>query len=118
MELSWGLLVLLIMLLSVVAFWYDSLAAREAANIAASETCTVTGAVLLDGTVSFRSLRVVRGQEGRPQLERTYLFDYSTDGTTRRQGFVVVSGRCVQHRVAIVGPRRRRPLLAFWWPGG
>ena len=66
------------------------------ANDAASETCTVTGATLLDGTVAFRSLRVVRGEAGRPQFERTYLFDYSTDGTTRRQGFVVVTGRHVE----------------------
>ncbi len=54
------------------------------------------GAALLDGTVAFRSLRVVRGEAGRPQFERTYLFDYSTDGTTRRQGFVVVTGRHVE----------------------
>ena len=96
MELTWGLLFLLLALLSAVAFWHSSLAAREAANHAASETCTVTGAALLDGTVAFRSLRVVRGDAGRPQVERTYLFDYSTDGTTRRQGFVVVSGRHVE----------------------
>jgi hypothetical protein len=42
--------------------------------------------------VAFSRLRLVRGPEGRPILERTYLFDYTTDGTTRRQGFVVVSG--------------------------
>jgi Protein of unknown function (DUF3301) len=95
-ELSWGLLLLLLALLTGVYFWHDSLAAREAANEAASETCAVTGAALLDGTVAFRSLRVVRGDAGQPQLERTYLFDYSTDGNTRRQGFVVVSGRRVE----------------------
>ena len=66
------------------------------ANEAASETCTATGAALLDGTVAFRSLRVVRGDSGQPQLERTYLFDYSTDGNTRHQGFVVVNGRHVE----------------------
>ena len=96
MDLSWGLLLLLLALLAVVFFWHDSLAAREAANVAASETCTATGAALLDGTVAFRSLRVVRGDSGQPQLERTYLFDYSTDGNTRHQGFVVVNGRHVE----------------------
>jgi hypothetical protein len=95
-ELSWGLLLLLLALVTVAGLWHSSLAAREAANQAASETCTVTGAALLDGTVAFRSLRVVRGDAGRPQVERTYLFDYSTDGSTRRQGFVVVSGRHVE----------------------
>ena len=42
------------------------------------------------------SMRFVRGEGGRPALERTYLFDYSDDGVTRRQGFVVVCGRRVE----------------------
>jgi hypothetical protein len=46
--------------------------------------------------VSFHRLRVVRGDDGRPALERTYLFDYSEDGVTRRQGFVVVCARRVE----------------------
>jgi hypothetical protein len=95
-ELSWAMLLLLIAILATIAFWHNSLGAREAANGAAQETCTATGAALLDGTVAFRSMRVVRGEGGRPQLERTYLFDYSTDGATRRQGFVIVSGRRVE----------------------
>ena len=92
MELSWSLLLALLAAAAFAAFWHDTLGARECANDAARETCTATGAALLDGTVAFSRLRVVRGQGGRPVLERTYLFDYSTDGTTRRQGFVVVSG--------------------------
>ena len=89
------MLLLLIAILATIAFWHNSLGAREAANGAAQETCAATGAALLDGT-AFRSMRVVRGDGGRPQLERTYLFDYSTDGATRRQGFVIVSGRRIE----------------------
>ena len=96
MELSWGLLLLLLALGGLAAFWQHSLAAREAANDAARETCASTGAALLDGTVAFHRLRVVRGDGGRPALERTYLFDYSHDGVTRRQGFVVVCARRVE----------------------
>ncbi len=96
MELSWGLLFLLLAVLGVAAFWHDTLGARECANDAARETCAATGAALLDGTVAFRSLRIVRGEAGRPQFERSYLFDYSTDGVTRRQGFIVVCGRRIE----------------------
>ena len=92
MELSWGLLLGLLVAAGAVAFWLDALAARERANDAAKDTCTSTGAALLDGTVAFARLRIVRGYDGSPTLERTYLFDYSTDGVTRRQGFVVVTG--------------------------
>jgi hypothetical protein len=95
-ELSWGLLLLMAAMGGLAFFWHDSLGSRDLANVAARETCSSTGAALLDGTVSFHRLRVVRGDDGRPALERTYLFDYSEDGVTRRQGFVVVCARRVE----------------------
>jgi len=95
-ELTWGLLLLLVAGTAFAVFWHNALGSRERANDAARETCTVTGGILLDGTVVFRSLRVVRGDEGRPALERTYVFDYSPDGHSRRQGFVVVQGQRVE----------------------
>jgi hypothetical protein len=95
-DLSWGLLLALLAAAAFAAFWHDTLGARERANDAARETCTTTGAALLDGTVAFNRLRFVRGPGGHPVLERTYLFDYSTDGVTRRQGFVVVAGGQVE----------------------
>ena len=96
MQLTWGLLLLVLVMGGFALFWYDTLGARDLANDAAREACGSTGAALLDGTVSFQRLRVVRGDDGRPALERTYLFDYSDDGVTRRQGFVVVAGRRVE----------------------
>lgn len=95
MELSWGLLLLLIAFAAFAAYWQDSLGTRERANAAARETCTATGAALLDGTVAFRSLKVVRGQGGRFAFERTYVFDYTVDGYNRRQGFIVMFGQRV-----------------------
>jgi hypothetical protein len=95
-ELSWGLLLLTILMGAFALFWHDALGARDLANSVARETCTSTGAALLNGTVAFQSMRIVRGDAGRPALERTYLFDYSNDGVTVRQGFVVVSGRRVE----------------------
>jgi hypothetical protein len=41
-------------------------------------------------------MRLQRGRDGRMGLRRTYVFDYSEDGETRRQGFVIVSGRRVE----------------------
>jgi hypothetical protein len=94
-ELSWGLLLLCLAFTGFAVFWHDALGARERANEAARETCVATGGVLLDGTVAFRSLKVVRGVGGRLAFERTYLFDYTLDGNTRRQGFVVMLGQSV-----------------------
>jgi Protein of unknown function (DUF3301) len=95
-ELSWGLLLFATFMVAFALFWHDTLGARDLANAAARETCASTGAALLDGTVAFHRLRIVRGEGGRPAIERTYLFDYSNDGVTRRQGFVVVCGRRVE----------------------
>jgi len=95
MELTWGLLLLLIVLCGTAWFWHDTLGAREQANETALETCRSIGASLLDGTVAFRSMRVVRVNGGSVQLERTYLFDYSQDGVTRQRGFLVLTGRQV-----------------------
>jgi hypothetical protein len=95
-ELSWALLALLIAMLATAWFWHDSLGAREAANAAALETCQGTGATLLDGTVAFRRLETTRLAGGTLGLRRTYVFDYTRDGATRQQGFVVISGRTVE----------------------
>lgn len=96
MELSWALLALLMAILGTAWFWHDSLGARERANEAAMETCRNTGAALLDGTVAFRRLQPVRIGGGSLQLRRTYVFDYTRDGVTRQQGFVVMTGRRVE----------------------
>jgi hypothetical protein len=89
------MLVLLAAMLAVAWFWYDSLGARESANAAAFETCQRTGAALLDGTVAFRRLETVRVAGGSLGFRRTYVFDYTLDGATRQQGFVVTTGRSV-----------------------
>ena len=89
------MLFLLAAMLAVAWFWHDSLGAREAANAAALETCQGTGATLLDGTVAFRRLQTVRVAGGSLGFRRTYVFDYTRDGATRQQGFVVTTGRSV-----------------------
>ncbi len=95
MQLSWSLLLLLLVFAGFAVFWNDALSTRESANDAARETCVSTGGALLDGTVVFRKLKVVRGLGGRLAFERTYVFDYTLDGHTRRQGFIVMFGRRV-----------------------
>ena len=91
-DLTWSLLALVVGLIAVAWAWHANLGARERANLAALETCQRTGAQLLDGTVAFRGFRPARGPDGRLRVRRTYVFDYSQDGVTRRQGFVILLG--------------------------
>ena len=92
---EWSLLIVLAGLAIAAALWHSNLGARELANTAALETCVNVGAQLLDGTVAFRRVRIARSFDGRRELERTYVFEYTLDGATRRQGFVIVSGRAI-----------------------
>lgn len=89
-------LYLLVLLFAVAVFWQSAMHARDAANVAAREACMERGVQWLDGTVAFRQWKLQRGRDGRMGLQRTYVFDYSEDGETRRQGFVIVAGRRVE----------------------
>lgn len=76
--------------------WHANLAARELANRVAADTCSREGVQLLDGTVSVLRLSITRGPDGGLALRRTYVFDYSDDGFSRRRGFVVMTGQSLE----------------------
>jgi hypothetical protein len=94
-----GLLLLALAGGCAALWWRSSVEARTIANHAAHEACEHASLQLLDGTVAFKSWRAARDDGGRFALRRTYVFDYSDDGASRRQGFVVLRG----HHVEIVG---------------
>ncbi|MGQ0384156.1 MAG: DUF3301 domain-containing protein [Gammaproteobacteria bacterium] len=89
---SWGLLAAVTIAAVMVLFWHSSLAARELANRIAAETCAGANVQMLDGTVAIHRLRLVRGSEAPLAWRRTYLFDYTEDGYSRKRGFVVLTG--------------------------
>jgi hypothetical protein len=80
-------------------FWFATLRAREYANRIAAETCHKLNVQFLDGTVAFTRLRPARDSTGRMTFRRSYVFDYTQDGVTRQQGFVILRG----HELEAVG---------------
>ena len=76
--------------------WRAAVEARAIAFHAAHEACERAGLQLLDGTVVFKSWRAGRAAGAGFRLFRTYLFDYSEDGASRRQGFVILRGREIE----------------------
>lgn len=94
-----GTLFSLVFILAAVWFWLDSLKARDIARASAAETCRRQGLQLLDATVSMGRIKLGRNTQGRVTLMRVFTFDYSQDGVSRQQGFVVLIG----HRVESVG---------------
>jgi hypothetical protein len=89
---SWELLAAVALAAVIALFWHSSLAARELANRVAAETCASANVQMLDGTVAFHRLRLVRGADAPLAWQRIYVFDYTEDGYSRRRGFVVLTG--------------------------
>jgi len=85
-----------ILLLRIVAVggWlvFDALRARETATLAAREACRAQGLQFLDDTVQGARTRFGRDAEGLLRLRRTFSFEFSDDGVTRRAGHVVLLG--------------------------
>ncbi len=82
----------LLLLAILLWLWQDTLRARDRAVLAVVRTCRDQHLQLLDGTVSLQRLRPSRCRNGRFCLQRTFVFEYSIDGDSREQGFVLVKG--------------------------
>lgn len=89
-------LVMLLIAILIAVIWRSALQAREQANAIAIETCQRLNVQFLDGTVAFSAIRPVRDAEGNFNWRRSYVFDYTEDGMTRHQGFVVLLGHAVE----------------------
>lgn len=79
----------------LVWLWLDSLSAREIGMEASRAACTADGVQLLDDSVAIRSAWFARDDNGQMRIKRTYGFEYSNDGTNRRQGSVTLIGKQV-----------------------
>ncbi len=93
----------LLVLLSGGWFLWDSMKAREAANVAMREACTAEGLLFLDDTVALDSVWPVRNDEGHVRLGRVYGFEYSDTGHNRCKGTITMVGDRVS--VLYIGTR-------------
>jgi hypothetical protein len=77
-------------------FVFDALRAREAAIGIARRACNDQGLQLLDDTVQGARLRLARDAEGITRVRRTFVFEFSEDGFSRRIGSLVMLGAQVE----------------------
>lgn len=82
----------LLLLVAAVVIWIDSLRSRERAVEAGRRACERYGVQLLDDTVAISRLALARDADGQVRVQRTYVFEFSDDGNTRRRGSVVMQG--------------------------
>ena len=89
--LMWEALALVVVVLGI-GFFVDGLRVREAAIRVAKDACRQHGLQLLDYTVQGARTRFARDANGVARLRRTFVFEFSDDGVTRRSGSIVMLG--------------------------
>ncbi|MBU0688134.1 MAG: DUF3301 domain-containing protein [Gammaproteobacteria bacterium] len=80
----------------VVWFWLHSIRILEIAREAGRLICKQTGVQFLDDTVASIKLQLARDSNGRRILRRTYRFEFTETGNTRREGEVIMLGARIE----------------------
>ena len=89
-------LLLILPLIVLLWYWFDSLRALEIARAAGKSACQNANVQFLDDTVASTSLALVRNESGRRVLRRTYRFEFSETGNTRLEGQLILLGENVE----------------------
>ena len=98
--------IVLILLMAIGWFWWDSRGVAEHATRVAKQYCESMNLSFLNDTVAWQKIRLKRNLKGRMAFERSYFFEFSSDGNQRYRGEVVMLGKRVKniqldpHRVA------------------
>lgn len=87
-------LLLLLVLFALGGFWLDSLRAMEIAKSIGKRVCSQANLQFLDDTVAGTGLALARDSKtGRRVLRRTYRFEFTETGNSRREAQLVLMGR-------------------------
>ena len=89
-------LIMLVILGAVGWFWLHSIRILELAREAGRHACARADVQFLDDTVAGTRLQLARDKHGRRILRRTYRFEFSETGNSRREGEVVMLGERVE----------------------
>ena len=89
-------LLLMLPLVALLWYWFDSLRALEIARAEGKRACQNAAVQFLDDTVAGTSLALVRNESGRRVLRRTYRFEFSETGNTRLEGQLILLGAKVE----------------------
>lgn len=88
--------VVMLILAMIAWFWWDSRGAAEHATRIARQYCESMNVSFLNDTVAWQKVRLKRNLKGRMMLERSYFFEFASDGQQRYRGEVVMLGKRVK----------------------
>jgi hypothetical protein len=89
-------LIVLAVLGALVWFWLHGIRILEIAREAGRQACSREGVQFLDDTVAGTGLALARDLSGRRILRRSYRFEFSETGESRREGEVIMLGDRVE----------------------
>lgn len=75
-----------------VSHWWQARGFKSQALNLAWQRCRVLQVQLLDQSVVLKKIRLQRGESGSLQWRRTYEFEFSSTGTDRYKGSLVLAG--------------------------
>ena len=73
-------------------YWFNSMHALEVARKIGRKACSELDLQFLDDTVASIGLGLARDQSGRRVFRRTYRFEFSETGNSRREGRLILLG--------------------------
>lgn len=89
---SVDILMLLVAMALLVWLWFDSRQAWELTVRICEQSCRELDLQFLDQTVSLSGLGMARNNDGRLQFMRQFQFEFSSNGSDRRQGRATMLG--------------------------
>ena len=86
-------LAIIILLISSMLYWLDSIRAKENATKHAKAACKKVLLEFLDDTVLIKKVRLRRNTQGQLSIYREYEFEFSSTGEFRYKGQVRLLGQ-------------------------
>lgn len=77
-------------------FWMHSIRILEIARGAGKQACNRAELQFLDDTVASTHISLARDDNGRRILRRTYRFEFTETGNSRREGEIIMLGERVE----------------------
>lgn len=77
-------------------YWFNAQKAKEIALGTAKNHCLDMEVQMLDDYVALDGIRLKRGKQRKIQIQRLFLFEFSSTGYERYQGTILMLGRQVQ----------------------
>ena len=74
----------------------SSIEAKEIALKATIEHCLIMEVQMLDGYVALNGICLKRDKAGKMQLQRSFLFEFSSTGNERYNGTILMLGRHIE----------------------